>query len=127
VARLAASRMTAADLARPFARRTVGPLVARLGAAVTTGNVVPAADLLADAVILLLDLALFSSIAAEALALARVAARAVMAAHGIAVVVGGRDNFVASDLDLMVAAWDGARDRGHAPDRGHILGFPTSG
>ena len=114
MARLAASRMAATDLASFVTWRAFTPIMARLGTTVGASRVTPAAYQLANAMVLLRDFVVFSDIATETETLARVAASAVMATLGSAAIVGGCDVLVTSYLHFMVAAGDRACDLYHA-------------
>ena len=98
-----------------------------LSTAMAACRVITAAYQLADAVVLLRDFALFSGIASKTGTLATVAAGADMATLGSAAIFGGSDIFVTSNLDLVIAAWNGACYMYHAAYRGRILCLPALG
>jgi hypothetical protein len=125
VARFSAFRMVATNLTRFAAGRARRPIVARLGAAMAAGRVVPAASHLADAVVLPRNSSVLAGIAAKTGALAPVAASTVQAAFRSAAIVGGVQVFVTLHFDFVIAAWDGACDLPCATNRGGILSLPT--
>lgn len=127
VASLAASGMATAHLASFLARITRSVAVATLGATVSTGGIVPAALLLAYAMVLFRNLALFSCIATETEAVASMATNAMTSTHAGARIVGGGDVFVVLGSHRVITTWNVPGDLFHAADRSRILSFPTPG